>query len=165
MPRKGPRYTEEAARAAIAESYSYTEALRRLGMCSTGNARVILRKYAEEVWHIPTDHFDRNARARAGNARPLEEALVEHSTYISRTRLKHRLYKAGLKQPICEMCGQGEEWNGRRMSLIIDHINGVRDDHRLANLRIVCPNCNATLETHCGRGLRKARPERRPPPL
>ena len=37
------------------------------------------------------------------------------------------------------------------MSLILDHVNGVRNDNRLENLRIVCPNCNATLDTHCGR--------------
>jgi hypothetical protein len=37
------------------------------------------------------------------------------------------------------------------MSLILDHVNGVHDDNRLENLRIVCPNCAATLETHCGR--------------
>lgn len=37
------------------------------------------------------------------------------------------------------------------MSLVLDHINGVADDNRLENLRIVCPNCAATLETHCGR--------------
>ena len=37
------------------------------------------------------------------------------------------------------------------MALILDHINGVADDNRLENLRIVCPNCAATLDTHCGR--------------
>jgi transposase-like protein len=37
------------------------------------------------------------------------------------------------------------------MSLVLDHINGVHDDHRLENLRILCPNCNAPLDTHCGR--------------
>ena len=35
------------------------------------------------------------------------------------------------------------------MSLIIDHINGINNDNRIENLRIVCPNCNATLDTHC----------------
>ena len=42
-------------------------------------------------------------------------------------------------------------WRGKPLGLILDHINGVRDDNRLENLRIVCPNCAATLETHCGR--------------
>jgi hypothetical protein len=37
------------------------------------------------------------------------------------------------------------------MALVLDHINGVPDDNRLENLRIVCPNCAATFETHCGR--------------
>lgn len=41
------------------------------------------------------------------------------------------------------------------MSLILDHVNGVHDDNRFSNLRIVCPNCNATLPTHCGRNLER----------
>jgi hypothetical protein len=40
-------------------------------------------------------------------------------------------------------------------SLILDHINGINDDNKLENLRIVCPNCNATLETHC-KGYKKS---------
>jgi hypothetical protein len=52
---------------------------------------------------------------------------------------------------VCELCGQGEIWQGRQMSMILDHINGVADDHRLENLQMVCPNCAATLITHCGR--------------
>jgi len=51
------------------------------------------------------------------------------------------------------------------MSLILDHINGKRDDHRIENLRILCPNCAATLETHCGRKNRlMSRTDRRPTP-
>ena len=45
------------------------------------------------------------------------------------------------------------------MALILDHVNGVPTDHRIENLRIVCPNCAATLDTHCGR---KNRLEREP---
>jgi hypothetical protein len=42
---------------------------------------------------------------------------------------------------------------GKKMSLILDHINGVYNDNRIENLRIVCPNCNATLPTHCGKNM------------
>jgi Zn finger protein HypA/HybF involved in hydrogenase expression len=83
-------------------------------------------------------------------ARPLAEYLTEHSTY-SRASLKRRLFAEGLKARRCERCGTGETWRGKPMSLILDHVNGVHDDNRLENLRIVCPNCAATLETHCGR--------------
>lgn len=82
--------------------------------------------------------------------RPLSEILVERSTY-PRKNVKRRLLSEGLKEPRCEICGQGEVWRGHPMSMILDHINGVRDDHRLENLRMVCPNCAATLDTHCGR--------------
>jgi hypothetical protein len=133
---------------------SWTEALRRLGRCPTGGAPVVLKKWASR-WEIPTDHFDpRAAKSKAMRAKrqPLGTLLVEDST-IQRGQLKARLYEEGLKDRACELCGQGESWNGRQMSLILDHINGVRDDNRLENLRIVCPNCNATLETHCGRAV------------
>jgi ribosomal protein S27AE len=65
--------------------------------------------------------------------------------------LKERLFNEGLKDRQCEQCGQGELWRGRSMSLILDHINGIPDDNRIENLQIVCPNCAATLDTHCGR--------------
>jgi len=77
--------------------------------------------------------------------------LIENSEYRHTSNLKERLYKEGLKKRECELCGQGEEWRGKKMSLILDHINGTNNDNRIKNLRIACPNCNATLDTHCGK--------------
>jgi hypothetical protein len=151
--RVAPRFSEAEARVAIAASRSWSEALRRLDYCPTGGNPRTLQKWAAR-WGISTSHFDSGAASTAGlrwrPRTPLEEILVQGSTY-SRSSLKERLYEEGLKQPICELCGQGENWHGRRMSMILDHINGIRDDNRLENLRIVCPNCAATLDTHCGR--------------
>jgi hypothetical protein len=156
-----PRYSEQTAREAIAASLSFAEALRRLELCPTGGNWRTLRTWAIR-WGIETDHFDPDAsrrRALRRAPRPIEEILVEGSTY-SRNHLKERLYSLGLKQPVCELCGQGAMWRDRPMGLILDHINGVRDDNRLENLRIVCPNCAATFDTHCGRKNRLERPER-----
>ncbi len=127
--------------------------LRRLGMRPAGGNHSLLRRYVDEVWRIPTDHFDPGAAARANlnrPSKPIEEILVAHSSY-SRGKLKQRLFAEGFKQRRCEICGQDERWHGRWMSLLLDHVNGVPDDNRLENLRIVCPNCAATLDTHCGR--------------
>jgi hypothetical protein len=156
MSPRGPRYTEAQAREAVADSLSYAEALRRLGMRAAGGNHLTLRKYVR-IWAIPTDHFDplfaQRRQLRRRDVTPLEEILVENSHY-SRGSLKKRLYATGLKQRRCELCGQGEDWRGRRMALILDHINGVATDNRIENLRIVCPNCASTLDTHCGRNLR-----------
>jgi ferredoxin len=155
-----PCYTEHDARRAVASSLSYAETLRKLGLCATGGNWRTLRMWTER-WSICTDHFDPNAGNAAAarqRARPLDEILVRDSTY-PRGSLKRRLWAAGLKPRECELCGQGELWRGLPLGLILDHVNGVRDDHRLENLQIVCPNCAATLDTHCGRKNRRD-PER-----
>jgi iron-sulfur cluster repair protein YtfE (RIC family) len=91
---------------------------------------------------------------------PLEKILVSGSTYQSTTKLKNRLYKEGLKQPICEKCGQDENWRGEHISMILDHINGTYNDDRFENLRILCPNCNAALPTHCGKNSKRRKKEK-----
>jgi hypothetical protein len=131
MAGRGLSYTEQEAKRAISTSYSWAESLRKLGLCPTGGGWRVLKKYAA-LWEISTEHFDPR-RAGEGNLR-------------------------NSKRPL--MCGQDENWRGRRMAMILDHINGVRNDHRLENLRIVCPNCAATLDTHCGRKNRMPPVER-----
>ncbi|MDX6601974.1 MAG: hypothetical protein QOF13_1176 [Solirubrobacterales bacterium] len=152
-----PRYDEVEARVAVEASRSYSEVLRRLGMRPAGGNHALLRKYVDKVWQIPTDHFDPGASSIRNLHQvpiPLKEILVADSTY-SRSKLKERLFDDGLKERSCEQCGQGEAWRGRSMSLILDHINGIPDDNRIENLQIVCPNCAATLDTHCGRKNRR----------
>ena len=152
VSRSGPRYSESDAREAVGASISFADALRRLGMRPAGGNHKTLHKYVE-IWGISTTHFDpAGARRPRDRTCPLEELLVESSTY-SRRSLKRRLYAEGLKERRCELCSRGELWQGRRMALILDHVNGIATDNRLENLRIVCPNCAATLDTHCGRNV------------
>lgn len=140
--------------AAVESAHSGAEALRNLGLRPAGGNHQSLKRWTA-FYGIDTDHFDLNWAARHPTRRfqPLEELMVRGSNY-SRGSLKRRLFAEGLKARACELCGQGEEWRGVRMSLILDHVNGDATDNRLDNLRILCPNCNATLDTHCGRGGR-----------
>lgn len=152
VPRGGPRYSEAEARAAVAASKTLSESLRRLGMRHAGGNHRTLKKWIA-IWEISTHHFDPDSVRRASRTvvgTPLKDVLVRGSSY-SRSALKRRLYSERFKTRNCEFCGQGEMWRGRRMALILDHVNGVADDNRLENLRIICPNCAATLDTHCGR--------------
>jgi hypothetical protein len=151
-------FSEEDLRAAVAEAVCWADAMRSLGYEPKGSNYQTVKKWAAR-WGITTDHFDptaRTARSARSRERPIEQLLVQDST-DQRGSLKRRLLREGIKQPVCELCGQGEIWLGGRMSMILDHINGVPNDNRLDNLRMLCPNCNATLATHCGRNTPKER--------
>jgi len=135
---------------AIDNSASISEALRYLDKVVSGVSMGLFRKYCGEynIEIVFTKTIIHNNKQKS-----IEEWLVNGST-ISSCKLKEKLYNSGLKNRICEKCGGDEWWHGEKISLILDHINGINNDNRLKNLRIVCPNCNATLPTHC-RGYKK----------
>lgn len=81
---------------------------------------------------------------------PLPEVLVENSTY-HRGNLKNRLIKYGLLENKCSICKCGPDHNGLPLTLVIDHINGIHNDNRIENLRILCPNCHSQTDTFAGR--------------
>lgn len=147
----------------IKNSITKKETLEKLELRAAGGNYKTLDKYIKE-YDIDISHFqqpkDRCKKAYLSITIPLEEILVENSNY-NRANLKKRLYKSGLKKPICELCTQDEYWRGKKISLILDHINGIYNDNRLENLRILCPNCNATLDTHCGKNITKSRKQKK----
>ena len=110
----------------------------------------LVKKYKLDISHF--------VNQRGGNRKEkgLDEYLVKDKFLtLNGNRLKEKLYNAGLKKRECEFCGQGEIWNNKKISLILDHIDGDRKNNLIENLQILCPNCNATLDTHCGRNIKK----------
>lgn len=141
----------------VIESKSFSEVSRKMyGNNYYGNRQTIKKKIEE--FSINISHFDFKSHGDCNrfNKIPLNEILISGSTYDT-TNLKNRLFDEGLKERICEKCGQNEWWYDEKLSLILDHINGINNDHRIENLRILCPNCNGTLKTHGGKNLKLGR--------
>lgn len=69
----------------------------------------------------------------------------KHPTYQT-YKLKLRLFKEGIKINKCENC-KIDEWNNKPISCELDHIDGNRTNHKLNNLRILCPNCHSQTST------------------
>lgn len=149
------KITETQLAEAVNDSTSIKEVLIKLERRSDGGSGqyLLLHKLLNQ-WNISISHFltqsERLKNTPLKSKLPLNSILVINGTY-NRHALKNRLYSEGVKNRLCEFCGQSEMWHGRNMSLILDHINGIYNDNRLENLRILCPNCNATLPTHCGK--------------
>lgn len=151
-PRRGS-WDDEDLRTAVGQSRSYAEVARRLGYRPSGGIHRFLKAHIHRIG-ADVSHFTGQAWNRGGSVvcapvRPLAELLVYGSGVTSAT-LRRRLVRARLKDQRCERCGL-VEWLGSPLPLELDHVNGDHLDNRLANLRILCPNCHATTDTWCGR--------------
>jgi hypothetical protein len=98
-------------------------------------------------WHQAVNRGDVDPRPRE---MPLEHLLVAGREQTSRTHLKNRLLKIGLKKNQCEVCGI-TEWQGQPLSMHLHHINGDGKDNRLGNLELLCGNCHSQTPNYGGR--------------
>lgn len=130
----------------VNESNSLFEILIKQGIkCTNENIEILkdeLEEHGIDYTNLPIKTIFQK--------QPLEEILVEDSNYDS-SKLKKRLIEAGLKEERCEICGVGNEWNGKPLTLQIHHINGNHRDNRIDNLQILCPNCHSQTVNYKGR--------------
>lgn len=80
----------------------------------------------------------------------LEDILDGKHPQYQTNKLKKRLINEGVFENVCLQCGISV-WNGQELILHLDHINGMPNDHRLENLRLLCPNCHSQTHTWCGK--------------
>ncbi|MEY2571029.1 MAG: hypothetical protein QOE63_1379 [Acidimicrobiaceae bacterium] len=123
-PRRPRSWTDEDLASAVATCNTYSDVLRLLGYEPSGGTHRFIVGHIRELG-LDTSHFvgqswAKGRRGSAGPARPLNEILVEHSTYGT-SKLRERLIKAGLKERRCEGCGLCE-WRGQPLPMTLDHI-------------------------------------------
>ena len=82
---------------------------------------------------------------------PIKDFLIENSP-ISQHCLRDFILKEKILDYKCSNCGINE-WMGQSLALRLDHINGVRNDDRIENLRFLCHNCDSLMETYGGKNI------------
>jgi hypothetical protein len=118
------------------ESMAY--AASRLGLHFT-----TFKKYAVQYGCYKTNQSGKGIKRNMGNK-------LEIDKITSRAGMRKRILRENLIENKCRECGISE-WKGKKLSLHLDHINGDRWDHRIENLRFLCPNCHSLTETYTGK--------------
>ena len=149
MTTKMDSYSKEKFIYIVQNSYSYKECLNKLGYYSNSGALTEQLKRKIQELNIDISHFKKKNFCQYSSE---EDIFIKDSTVIQHSL--RRCYKKGNYTPYkCSICGMKPFWQGRELTLLLDHINGQNHDDRLENLRWVCPNCNQQLETTGSRNL------------
>lgn len=152
------KWTDEQFVEAVKTSLSYAQVLEKIGLKPAGsNYETVKRKITElnlDVSHMTGSTWNQGDRYRQIKpAQDIQEILVEHSHYVNTNYLRERLLREGIKEHKCECCGR-TEWMGKPISLELHHVNGIKDDLRIENLQILCPNCHAFTDNYRGKNIK-----------
>lgn len=140
---------------AVKSSLSYAQVIRKLQLKVAGSNYDTVKRKIEELGldtsHMTGQGWNQGERfTLLKKSTPLSEILVKHSPFVNANHLKERLLKEGIKERKCEYCGN-TEWMGKPIALELHHINAVKDDQRLENLVLLCPNCHALTDNYRGK--------------
>ena len=153
------RYTRQMLADAVAASTSVAGVMRQLGLRPVGGHHTHISRRIKSLG-IDTSHFLGQGHRKSMPSRNrlrAEDILILKASDARREkphRLRRALAETGRRYE-CEGCGLGDEWNGRRLTLHVDHIDGRLWDCRAENLRFLCPNCHSQTDTFAGRSRSK----------
>ena len=142
-------FTKEELEQIVKNSHSYRDVIKKVGYTtvSGGNTKTVRSRI--EKYGIDTSHFSNNGAM----IRTEENVFCKDSTAAQ--KVLRDWFKKGEYVPYqCGCCGISE-WQGKKLVLQLDHINGDNHDNRLENLRWLCPNCHSQTDTFCGKQLKK----------
>lgn len=144
------RYSKEELEKIVKESFSIKEVIDKLGYNTHSGSNNKTVKNRIEKYNIDTSHFT----YKKGIERNEENIFIINSS-ASQATLRRWYLKGNYTSYICSICKLNPFWQGKPLTLILDHINGKNHDDRLENLRWVCPNCNQQLDTTNGKNKKR----------
>ncbi len=112
------------------------------------------------VLGVDTSHFvGRAARKGVAPANRLRssDVLIRKPPGKSRTnaaRLRRALIESGIPYH-CSECSQLPIWNGKDLTLQVDHRDGDCLNNQASNLRFLCPNCHTQTDTFCSNNVKR----------
>jgi ribosomal protein S27E len=148
------KWDKESILSSIKKSECKSDVLRGMNIpIKSGNFQTLDRyckEYSIDISHL---RYKNNRGNKSFNIKKIkdEDVFIENSKFTSSYHLKKRVVSSGYLEDKCYKCGNEGVWCGEPLSLQIDHINGIRYDHRLVNLRIACPNCHSQTITYRGK--------------
>jgi hypothetical protein len=159
--------TSEHLKELVKESTSVLQIAVKLGYGKRGGSIVSRLKKLIVDNQLDTSHFTGQAWNRGkssyedirvqGIAKSIDDVFCENSR-VAPSQVKKIIRKKNILPDMCAICGIPPEWNGKPLVLQMDHINGIRNDHRLENLRMVCANCHSQTDTYCAKNKKRKQP-------
>jgi predicted RNA-binding Zn-ribbon protein involved in translation (DUF1610 family) len=152
---KPRKYTKEKLEEAVKKSTSIYGVLSHFDLSYSGGNHSHI-KCLIRYFEIDTSHFTGSLWSK-GKTADTDERIRKQSIKVRRTdkdffsnnttptnavHLRKRLKETG-REYQCEKCGNDGNWLGEKITLQIDHKNGIHNDNRLENLRFLCPNCHS----------------------
>lgn len=132
---------KELLRDIVANSSSLCEVLKKLCLKHVGGNFHTLKKYIN-IYNFNCDHFH-------GQAWNKDLQLKDIKDYKSFHHVKKQFLKTVDYQ--CVSCGLQDSYNGKKLVLHVDHVDGNRFNNEFSNLRVLCPNCHSQTETYCSK--------------
>ena len=155
------KYTKPLLEKLILESISFSEVVRKLLNTEKAHGSMVdyikklVIEYGIDYTHFNAKNWNKN---KSGTFKGITEKELRDNylTKFSKKKtnshnIKVWLFKFGLKNKTCEVCNLPNIWNGKELSLQLDHIDGDNNNNELSNLRIICPNCHSQTDTFCGK--------------